>query len=179
MEANTQTILIVFVALTGAAVLMQALVLLGIFISLRKTAKSVAAVTEDVKTTVIPMVHTTRELLERITPQVTTISSGLAELVELVHKESSEVRVSVGEIMGRVSRQTARLDAMLTVGLDKVEQTASTLEAAAALPVRQANGIFSALKAALNAYRTTTPRKAAYPDPDIDPVSDPDHDILV
>jgi hypothetical protein len=71
MAQNTETILIIFVAFTGIAVLLQACVLFAIFISLRKTAKSVLEATEDFKVTVLPMVHSTRDLVERITPQVT------------------------------------------------------------------------------------------------------------
>jgi uncharacterized protein YoxC len=181
MESNTQTILIVFVALTGVAVLMQACVLLGIFLSLKKTAKAVENVTGDLKATVIPFVHTTRELMERISPQITTISAGLAELTELVHKESKGVSVSFSEIMARVSRQTARLDSMLTVGLDKVERTAGVLETAVAVPVRQANGIFAAVKAIVETYRSTVPpHRPVHPVHPVyaDPIHDPDRDLL-
>ena len=176
---DTQTLLIVFVGLTGAAVLLQACVLLGIFIALRKTAKSVTEVTDDLKATIIPLVHTSRNLMERISPQVLTISSGLAELTELVHKQSGDVKVSVSEIMERISRQTARLDAMLTVGLDNVERAAATLETSVAAPVRQANGIIAAIKATIETYRTwprprpasVSPVQPVYPDPDRDVIS--------
>lgn len=188
---DTQTLLIVFVGLTGMAVLLQACVLLGIFLSLRKAAKSVTDVTDDLKGTVIPLVHTSRNLMERISPQVLTISTGLAELIELVHKESSgaktsvsEIRASVSEIVQRVSRQTARLDAMLTVGLDAVERTAGALETSVAAPVRQANGIVAAIKATIDTYRSW-PRSRPASVPSAQPVysnpvyPDPDRDIIV
>src|ERR1700720_473997 len=140
METNTQTILIVFVALTGVAMLLQAFVLLAIYLSLKKTAKSVSDVSEDFKATVLPLVHSTRELMEKLSPQVVTVSEGLAELTEILHKETKGVRISVSEIMERVNRQTARLDGMLTSGLDTVERTAGVIETAVAAPVRQANG---------------------------------------
>src|SRR5579863_10372187 len=112
METNTQTILIVFVALTGVAVLLQAFVLLAIYLSLKKTAKSVSDVTDDFKESVLPLVHSTRELMERLSPQIVTVSQGLTDLTETLHKETKGVRVSVSEIMERVNRQTKRLDGM-------------------------------------------------------------------
>ena len=174
MESNTQTILTIFVALTGVAVLLQACVLFAIYVSLRKTAQSVQQATEDLKATLVPMVHSTRELMERITPQVVTISAGLAELTEALHKESkgvrvsvAEIRVSVAEIMERLRRQTQRLDSMLTTGLNTVEKAGSILEATVAIPVRQANGILAAVKAVIETYRSTTPRQSVrYPDPE-------------
>jgi uncharacterized protein YoxC len=174
MESNTQTILTIFVALTGVAVLLQACVLFAIYVSLRKTAQSVQQATEDLKATVVPMVHSTRELMERITPQVVTISAGLSELTEVLHKESKGVRISVAdvrssvaEIVERVNRQTARLDAMVTSGLNTVEKAGSILETAVAVPVRQANGILAAVKAVIETYRSTPPRQSVrYPDPE-------------
>jgi hypothetical protein len=168
MDTNTQTILIVFVALTGVAVLLQACVLVGIYISLRKTAKSVSIVADDLKATVLPLVHSTRELMERLSPQIVTVSEGLAELTDILHKETKGVRISVSEIMERVSRQTKRLDGMLTTGLDTVERTAEVLETAVAKPVRQANGIFAAVKAIIETYRAPLPPRRPTYDPDQD-----------
>jgi hypothetical protein len=156
---DTQTILIIFVGLTGFAVLLQACVLFGIFLSLRQAAKSVLQATEDLKATVVPMVHTTRELVERITPQVITISTGLSELTESLHKDSSDVRVSVGEILARINRQTERMDRMLTLGLDSVVRTGGVIEATVAAPLRQVNGVFAAAKAIVETYRSVVPRR--------------------
>jgi len=168
METNTLTILIVFVALTGVAVLLQAFVLLGIYLSLKKTAKSVSDVADDFKATVLPLVHSTRDLMERLSPQIVTVSEGLAEVTEILHKETKGVRVSVSEILERVSRQTKRLDSMLTAGLNTVEHTAEVLETAVAKPVRQANGVLAAIKAIVETYRAPLPpRKPTY-DPEND-----------
>lgn len=158
---NFLTILIIFVGITGLSVLLQAFVLLGIFFSLKKTAKSVMEVTEDLKTTVVPLVQSTRQLLERVGPKVETVTTGLAELTTLAHKESKGVSVSASEILERINRQSARLDQMLTNGLDTVEKTTVVLESALATPVRQVNGILAAFKAIVDTYRSTNPRASS------------------
>lgn len=170
MALNTETLLIIFVAFTGVSVLLQACVLLAIYISLRKTAKSAMEASEDFKTTVLPMVHSTRQLIDRITPQVMIISAGLAELTETLKKESKGVSFSASEIMERVNRQSKRLDGMLTNGLDAVERAGTVVETAVAGPVRQANGIMAAIKAMIESYRSDTPRrKPVYPNADTYP----------
>jgi methyl-accepting chemotaxis protein len=187
MDTHTETLLTIFVGLTGVAVLLQACVLLGIYIALKKAANSIKAVTEvadDLKGTVVPLVHTTRELLERITPQIMTISTGLAELTDLVHRQGKGVSTSAAEIMERVNRQTARLDAMLTNGLDKVEETAAAVETVVAKPVRQVNGIIAGIRAAVERYVSDTRshpssrRRVVYPNADSDFGLDPDADII-
>ena len=164
MAWNTETILIVFVAFTGLAVLMQACVLLGIFFSLRKAASSVLEVTEDLKETVIPMVHSTRQLVERISPEVITVTGALAELTNTVRKETAGVHISASEVISRVTRQVQRMDAMLTVILDRLEKAGGTLESTVAGPVRQANGILAAIKATIEAYRSypTRPKSSGF-----------------
>ena len=157
MTPNTETILIIFVALTGASVLLQACILFAIFISLKKTAKQVLDVTEDLKSTVLPMVHSSRDLIDRITPQVITVTAGLAELTETLKRESSGVSFSASEIMERISTQIKRIDAMLTHGLNTVERATQVMESAVAAPVRQANGVVAAIKAIVNTYRSGPP----------------------
>jgi hypothetical protein len=160
---NTETILIVFVAFTGVAVLLQACVLFAIFISLRKTAQSAAQTAEDLKATVLPMVHSTRELVERISPQIITVSADLAELTASLKKETRGVSFSAAEIMQRVSRQTERLDDMLTNGLNAVDRAGAVVEATVAAPVRQVNGVLAAIKAVIETYRSDVPRRRPEP----------------
>ena len=174
MEANSTTLLIVFIGLTSAAILLQAGILLGIFLSLRKTAKSLTEVTGDIKATVIPLVHSTRELVDRISPQIVTVSSGLADLTELAQREAQEAHLSIAEINGRVQRQTARLDGMLTSALDRIERVGGAVEHTVSVPVRHANGVVAALKAVFDTYRSTpgtSRRRTEVPDPDRDLVS--------
>ena len=134
-------VLIVFVAITGLAFLMQACMLAGILIALLKTAKKVDEISQDVKTTVLPVVHSTRDLLQKISPQVISISADIASIAKTVQGETKEVKESVNAIMDRVSRQTERLDVMLTHGLNSVEKAGSALESAVAAPVRKVNGV--------------------------------------
>jgi hypothetical protein len=172
MAMNTETILIIFVAFTGASVLLQACVLLAIYLSLRKTAKSAMEASQDFKATVLPMVHSTKELVDRITPQVITISEGLAELTAKLKKETNGASVSVSEILERVNHQTQRLDGMLTNGLDAVERAGEVVETAVAGPIRQVNGIMAAIKAMIETYRADAPpRRPIYPNADTSPIN--------
>jgi hypothetical protein len=153
MAPNTDTILIAFVAIVGVLTLLQALVLIGILFSLRKAAKATMAATEDLKATILPTIHSTRQLIDRISPQIVSISAGVAELTEMVKKESRGVSVSASEILERVNRQTQRLDGMLTNGLNAVEKAGAVVESAVAAPIRQVNGVVAAMKAIVETYR--------------------------
>jgi len=158
---DNHTLLIIFVALTGVSVLLQAIVLIGILSTVSKAARVVTESTQDLKATILPIVHSTRDLVERLSPEVTVVTAGLAELTQVVRRETKDVHFSVSEIIGRVNTQTARLDAMLTATLDVLEKTGTQLEKSIAAPVRQVNGVFAAVRAVIDTYRTTQPRREA------------------
>ena len=50
---------------------------------------------------------------------------------------------------------------MLTSSLNAVDRAGNVIESAVSTPVRQANGIFAALKAVIETYRSVDPRKSS------------------
>jgi methyl-accepting chemotaxis protein len=159
MTSNTETILIVLVTFIVLAVVIQAAILAGMYVAVRKTAKVVEDAAGDLKATVIPMVHTTRELVQRITPQVVTVTLGMAELTETIQRKSPGVTASVDDIAHRVGRQLERLDSMLTASLNALEKATNVVESTVSAPVRQVNGIIAAIRAVIETYRSETPRR--------------------
>lgn len=154
MTFQNDTLLLIFVGATCIAVLLQAFVLLGIFFGVRKSAKLIADATDELKTNVLPMVQSTRQLVDKIGPEVVTVTSGLAELTTKARKETAQMDVSPAELINGVKRQVQRMDSLLTVGLDRVERAGSALETTVATPVRQINGVLAAIKATIDTYRS-------------------------
>ena len=159
---DDHTLLVIFVSLFAVFVVLQAFVLIGLLVAIRKAIAAVTQTSNDIKATLIPLAQTTRGLVARISPQVVTVAQGLAELTETVRKETNGIKVSASEIMERVNKQTQRLDIMLTEGLNVLERAAHLMESAVSAPVRQANGIFAAIKAMVDTYRSPSPRRTAH-----------------
>jgi methyl-accepting chemotaxis protein len=166
MEWNSQTILVIFVALTGLAVVMQAFVLVGILAALRKAANQSVAMAEDLRSNVIPTVNSARALMERvgplleqISPQVLAVSTNLAEISKDLREESAEIRRASADVKERLNRQAVRLDHMLTNSLDKVEEISEMVETAITTPVRQVNGVVQAFRAAVDCYFGFEPKR--------------------
>jgi hypothetical protein len=161
MTPNTEILVTIFVISTAVSVLIQTCILVAIFISVRKTAKALLDTTTDLKATILPLVHSSRDLVERISPQVITIAAGMADLTEVMKRETAGVKFSATEIMERISIQIKRLDAMLTHGLNTVERASTIMENTVSAPVRQVNGVMAAIKAVVNTYRSgsSTPQR--------------------
>jgi hypothetical protein len=136
-NVNTQTLLIVFVACTGAAVLLQACVLLALYLTIRNVAKTVQEELHEVRTTVLPVVTDTKDFLTRVGPKIDAVTTDLAALVHGLREEGAELQASTAEILGRVRRQTSRVDTMLTGILDTVDRAGAIVTDAINVPLRQ------------------------------------------
>jgi len=153
-NGNFETLLLVFVAVTGAAVLLQAVILLALFLTLRKTAQVLNDQMQELRATVLPVVAEGKDLLARIGPKVDSIVSDVAKLTSDMRAQSADLQLSAAEILERVRRQTSRLDAMLSSALDTVDRAGGLVSDAVNAPLRQISAIAAALKAGLGAFRS-------------------------
>jgi hypothetical protein len=172
MSDLNNTWLIVFVGITGLAIMMQAFVLLAIFMTTRKTGKAVEAALEDLRDTLVPiapLVRNARNTLDRISPQIEVAVNNMVAITEDLRTQSSDVHSSATEMIGRLRHQANRVDALLTGVLDSVENMAGFVRNAVSLPARQLGGILAALKAISNSLRgeRTEPEEYAAKDSDI------------
>ena len=89
---------IIFTAVTAAAVLLQAVVLLALFLVLKKAIGKLLAVTDEVKEQALPLLATTRGLVEDISPKLKVASSNLVEVSHTLRHQANHVSDSVNEL---------------------------------------------------------------------------------
>lgn len=164
-NVNSETLLLIFVACTGAAVLLQAFVLLGMLIALRKALKFAQEQSEELRSNVLPLVKDTRELLIRVGPKIESVASDVAVLVSRVREQSTRVEASAGEMLERVYKQTTRVDTMLTHALDTVDRAGAIVAEVISVPLRQLAGFAAFARAALGSFRSGPPRSQTEPRP--------------
>jgi hypothetical protein len=150
---NNETVLVVFVALTAVAVLLQGVVLLALFFALRKTAESMKEEISDLRKTVTPVVSDAKDFLARVGPKIDAITTDLAGLSHGLRTQGDELQVSATEILERVRRQSGRLDAMFTTLLDNLERASGVVVTAVNTPLRQINAVAAFAKAAIGTLR--------------------------
>lgn len=155
-----ETLLIIFVALTGAAVLLQALILLGMLLAMLKAIKFGQEKAEELRSMTLPMLTEAREFMSRVGPKVDSVSADVADLVHRVHQQSAELEASTTEILERVRRQTSRIDSMLTGILDTLDRASGAVSHVVSVPVRQVSAFAAAAKAVFGALRDGSPAPA-------------------
>jgi hypothetical protein len=160
---NNEMLLVVFVGLTGFALLVQAIILLAFFLTIRKTVTSAQADIQELRTTVMPILTRSREILERVAPKVESAATDMAELAHSLREQGAEIQVIAGEILDRVHRQTSRVDTLFTTMVDGVEHAGNLVADTVTRPVRQVAALLASVRAFLGVM-TTGKRPARQPD---------------
>ena len=154
---DNETLLLAFVAVTGLAVLLQAFILLAIFLTVRKAASSVREQTEDLRSAIMPIVYNTRELMTRLAPKIEGTVDDLADIARGLKAQSAEMQSTVDEITGVMRRQTSRIDDKVTSVLNGVDKIGSFVAEVVSRPVRQVSGLLASIKAIVETLRSPAP----------------------
>ncbi len=147
---NHDTLLLIFVGLTAFALVVQALVVLTGFLFARKAVKKLQVDVEDLRSKVTPILVKSREIMERVSPRIDSISSDVADLSRRVREQGEDFQAAASEMLGRVNRQTDRVDSMFTSMFDSMERAGNAVSDSVSKPVRHVNGMVAAAKAFLN-----------------------------
>lgn len=159
---NHELIEMVCIALGAAALVMQAFILLAIYIGVSKSTKHTKEQIEEMRSSVMPVVDQTREVLVhvrevliRLTPKVESTVSDFSELAKTLRSQAADIEVAVDQILVRVRNQTSRIDTMFSGTLDAVDKASVFVAETVTKPVRQLSGVLAALKAIVESLRAS------------------------
>ena len=151
---NETTLLVVFVGLTGLALVVQAIVMLVAFLAMRKTIISLHADVQELRTTAMPVLVKSRETLEKVAPKLESVATDVADIAHILKRQSVEFEAVAGDILERVHRQTSRVDNMFTGVVDGVERASNVVVDSVIKPARQVSAMLAGAKAFLNVLAT-------------------------
>ena len=143
----------VFAAVIAGAVLMQALVLLGMLFAAKSALRRVGEVSKKVEEQALPILATSRQLLEEVSPKLKVATQNVLEVSHTLRTESVRVAVSVDDLLKKASVQVDRVDDMVTGTLNSVAHATATVQKAVSGPVRQVGAVLSGLRAGLDVLR--------------------------
>ncbi len=141
--------LTVFVALTGAAVALQAGVLVAMYMTMRKSSARMEALAIEVKTKALPTLETAQAMLAELRPQLTVIADNLTETTHSVRSQVERMDATVNDVVDRARLQIIRADELLSRTLDRVEETSDMVHNTVISPVRQFAGLIQGVTAGI------------------------------
>jgi methyl-accepting chemotaxis protein len=135
----------VFVAVTAAAVVVQACILVAMFVTLRKTSSRLETIIEEISTKVLPVAETTRNMLTELRPKIETTICNVSETTTLVRAQLERLDATVNDVIDRARLQVIRADDLVTRTIDRVEETTEAVHQAVVSPVRRVTGLLQGL----------------------------------
>ena len=135
---NETTLLIAFIAVTAVAVVLQTLILAGIYASTRKASQHVDALANRVNEQVMPLVEKILGRVEESAPKVQTVIANLAETSDLVRLQAGKIDETITEIVGIARTQAGNADVLATRTMQRADVTAEALQHVVMSPLRQA-----------------------------------------
>lgn len=164
-NVNNETLLLIFVACTGVAVLMQALILLAFYIAFRTGLTALQEQVKEIRINVLPVVKETKLLLADVGPKISSLAGDFAAISRDLRLQGSLINSSANEIAEKVNRQASRLDMMLTNALDVADRASVVVADAVNVPLRQVAAITAFAKAVVNSLRIGARRPQVQPRP--------------
>jgi methyl-accepting chemotaxis protein len=152
---NHETLLLAFVAITAAAVLLQAILLLAIFLSVRKAARSIRAEIDGLRSSVVSVLDSARNLMARVAPKIEAAATDLAEITGGLRRQSAEVQSALQELLERLHRQGNRIEAMFSGVLDTVDRAGGFVAGAVRWPMRRFSGLLASARAIIESLRAS------------------------
>lgn len=158
--------LILFIAITSAAVVLQMLILLAMFLAVRKMNARLETMMDETKSRVFPLLETAKVMqqdvksfIETTRPKVEVIVDNLANVTTTARTDIERVEVTLNDMLDRLRLQVIRVDEMATRTLDRVEETSEKVQHSVMSPVRQVSGIAQAVSAALGSFFSAQKRR--------------------
>jgi uncharacterized protein YoxC len=158
-NVNSDILTEIFVGATAFAVLLQAGILLALFIFVRQSVKKIHSQVELLRTTATPILDQTKEIVKNVSPKIDSVTTDVAEIVRGLRTQTAEFQASASDIMQRVHRQTGRVDTMFSDALDKVDRAGTAVNDAVSVPLKHLSGVAAFAKAALESFRNNSPKE--------------------
>lgn len=151
---DSQTILLAILGVVAVALLGQTILLLAIFVVIRKAANSMKEQFEDLRSATMPVIYNTRELFKRVAPHVEDAAADLAAMAHGLRTQTAEIQASATDTLEKIRHQTARLDQMVTTIFNAVDRATNFVTETVAKPVRQLNTILASAKSVVESMRS-------------------------
>ena len=167
MDKSSQDLLVVFIAIAAVSILMQAGFTVAMFIGARKAQKKLMALADDVRLHAMPVIMSSREVIQDVAPKLKTITENLVATSTTLRAKAEQIGSAVGDVINKVHAQASRVDGMVKSTLDHLTLAVQAIEHGVAAPVRQVNGILNGLRAGVDVMRRKAPNNHLDPEDDL------------
>ena len=144
--------LTIFIAVTAAAVVLQMLILAGMFFTLRKLSAFTQELSEDMTSRVKPLIEDTKKLttevqslLETTRPKLDVVLDNAAVVSTSARDQVQKLDTALTSFLDGARLHAIRLDELLTRTLNRVEDTSTKVQHTVLSPFKHMSGVLQGL----------------------------------
>jgi len=145
-------LLIAFIAVTAFAVMLQALIMVALYLAVRKSTARMEALATQVTSKALPTMETVQNMLVELRPKIDVMSVNFSESSTLVRNQLGRIDATLTDALDRARLQVIRADELLNRTMDKVEETSEVVHKTVISPLRQVNGLMSAISTGVEVF---------------------------
>jgi hypothetical protein len=139
----------IFIALTAFAILLQAGILLAMYIAMRKSSQRMEALAAEVRNKILPTIEQAQSIVTEMRPRLELIAQNVEQTTTQVRAQLQRIDAAVSDAVDRGRLQVIRADELLSRTLDRVEHTSEMVQKTVVSPVRQISGIMQGITVGL------------------------------
>jgi hypothetical protein len=141
-----------FIAATTLAVLVQAGILVALFLALRKTTAKMEALATEVSSKALPAIEAVHSTVVELRPRIEVISVNAVESSNLVRNQLARIDATLTDALDRTRLQVIRADELLNRTMDRVEETSDAVHKTVISPLRQVTGLMTAISTGVDVF---------------------------
>lgn len=144
---------IIFTAVTSLGVLLQAFVLLAMYLAVRRLVNRMHAISNELQPHLLPTVAAARSLVEDVSPKLKVASTNVLEASQTLRRQAEHVTTTLDDLLEKTAAQANRVDEIVTSSIDSAAHATQAVQQAFSVPVRQASALFAGFKAGFEVLR--------------------------
>ncbi|MCU1342290.1 MAG: hypothetical protein JWN92_1713 [Candidatus Acidoferrum typicum] len=154
-----------FVIVTSVAIVLQAIILVALFIQLRRTAARVEETISDLNTRLTPIISRLQILVEDVSPRISGLVADASELTRLARGQAQKLDRILTETMERLRLQLIHVDQILTGAMETIEEAGSRMRDTVWGPVVKASAMIRGIQSGLEFLRAARGRRHSVEQP--------------
>jgi ElaB/YqjD/DUF883 family membrane-anchored ribosome-binding protein len=126
--------------------------MVALYLAVRKSTAKMEALATEVRSKVLPTMETVQNILVELRPKIDIMSTNLSESSTLVRNQLGRIDATLTDALDRTRLQVIRADELLNRTMDKVEETSEIVHKTVISPLRQVNGLMTAISTGIDVF---------------------------
>ena len=140
-----ETLLMVFIGVSSLAIVIQACILVAMYVTTKKTSAQIEKLAAEIRSKALPAVESVQKMIVDNKGRIEEIIENITSASSTARAQLARIDSTLNDVLDRTRLQVIRADELLNRTMDRVEATSDAVHKTVISPLRQVNGLMSAI----------------------------------